>query len=187
MIAAELLSPKPDPYRRLPLRHRHARRRSAWSAAAVLVPLLTSSPAAGQDFFPGFEVAAQADVVLLTSNVLARLDDQTCAFEPEVLAREAKRALRRHGINVIVLTEPVVEGVNLDVSALVLPVLDTDACAVATRIQLAVGGDAVLLAAEHFNLLTWTATELLRRVRAAVDQDVSTIAEAIQRAGEAGR
>ena len=27
-----------------------------------------------------------------------------------------------------------------------------------------VGGDAVLLAAEHFNLLRWTATVLLRRV-----------------------
>ena len=54
--------------------------------------------------------------------------------------------------------------VTLDVSALVLPVLGTDACAVATRVQLVVGGDGVLLAAEHFNLLTWTTTGLLRRV-----------------------
>ena len=49
-----------------------------------------------------------------------------------------------------------IDGVTLDMSALVLPVLDTDACAVATRVQLVVVGDGVLLAAEHFNLLTWT-------------------------------
>ena len=42
---------------------------------------------------------------------------------------------------------------------MVLPVLDTEACAVAARLQLTiVGGGAVVLVAEHFNLLTWTAT-----------------------------
>ena len=61
-------------------------------------------------------------------------------------------------------------------SALVLPVLDTDACAVAARVPLVVVGDGVLLAAEHFNLLTWTTTGLLRRVSASVSRDVGAIA-----------
>ena len=61
---------------------------------------------------------------------------------------EAESALRRNGFNVVVLQPAaVIDGVTLDVSALVLPVLDPDACAVATRIQVVVGGDGVLLAA----------------------------------------
>ena len=56
------------------------------------------------------------------------------------------RALRRHGSASSCSPEPVIEGVNVDVSALVLPVVDTEACAVATRIQLVIGGEAVLLA-----------------------------------------
>lgn len=76
------------------------------------------------------------------------------------------------------LTPPAVRGIGLDVSALVLPVLGTEACAVSTRIQTTIGGDGLLLAAEHFNLLTWTATGLLPRVRASVDRDVSTLADA---------
>ena len=63
-----------------------------------------------------------------------------------------------------------IDGVTLDVSALVLPVLGADACAVATRVQLVVGGDGAL-AVEHFNLPTWTATGLLRRVSASVSRD----------------
>ncbi len=70
-------------------------------------------------------------------------------------------------------------------SALVLPVLDTDACAVATRVQLVVG-DGVLLAAEHFNLLTWTTTGLLRRVSASVSRDVGAIAGEMRRAADGG-
>ena len=46
----------------------------------------------------------------------------------------------------------VIDGVTLDLSALFLPV--PNGCAVATRVQLVVGADGVLLAAEHFNLLT---------------------------------
>ena len=79
-----------------------------------------------------------------------------------------------------------IDGVTLDVSALVLPVLDADACAVATRGQFVVGGDGVLLAAEHFNLLTWTATGLLRRVSASVSRDVGAIAGAMRRAADGG-
>ena len=103
----------------------------------------------------------------MTSNILARPDDDACAFDAEILAAEAGNALRRHGYKAIALRPPVViDGVTLDVSALVLPVLDTDACAVDTRIQLVVDGDnSVLLAAEHFNLLTWTTAGLLRRPR----------------------
>ena len=132
--------------------------------------------AAAQDYFPGFEVAAQADVVHVTSNILARLDDDACAFDPDILAAEAERALRRNGFNAVVLEPPaVIEGVTLDVSAVVLPVLDTDACAVATRIQLVIGNDGVQLAAEHFSLLTWTTTGLVRRVLTSVSRDVAMI------------
>ena len=141
-----------------------------------------------QDFdrFPGFAVAARADQVYVTGNVLARLDDGACSFGPEILVEEAQRALLRNGFSAIVLRQPaqppaIVEGIGLDVSALVLPVLGTEACAVSTRIQLTIGGDAVLLAAEHFNLLTWTATGLLSRVRASVNRDASAMAGALRR------
>ncbi len=167
---------------------------AGWRSAAVVtavlaVVLLVPGPAAGQDYFPGFEVAAQADVVHVTSNILARPDDDACAFDAEILTAEAGSALRRHGYTAVVLRPPVViDGVTLDVSALVLPVLDTDACAVATRVQLVVvGGDGVLLAAEHFNLLTWTTTGLLRRVSASVSRDVGAIAGEMRRAADGGR
>ena len=47
-----------------------------WGLAAVVTAvlafvLLVLGPVAGQDYFPGFEVAAQADVVHVTSNILA--------------------------------------------------------------------------------------------------------------------
>ena len=57
----------------------------------------------GADYFPGFEVAAKADVVHVTSNVLARPDDDACAFDADILAAEAESALRRNGFNVVVL------------------------------------------------------------------------------------
>jgi len=96
--------------------------------------------------------------------------------------------LRRNGFEAVVLEPPaVIDGVSLDVSALVLPVLDTDACAVATRVQLVVGGDAVLLAAEHFSLLTWTTTGLVRRVLTSVARDVATIAGEMRRTADDGR
>ena len=69
-----------------------------------------------------------------------------------------------------------IDWVTLYVSVFLLPVLDTDACAVATRMQLAVGSDGVLLAPEHYDLVWWTMTRLLRRVSALVSQDVDTIA-----------
>ncbi|MCY4507495.1 MAG: hypothetical protein OXG35_11125 [Acidobacteria bacterium] len=95
--------------------------------------------------------------------------------------------LRWHGYNAVVLRPPVViDGVTLDVSALVLSVLDTDACAVATRVQLVVVGDGALLAAEHFSLLTWTTTGLLRRVSASVSRDVGAIAGEMRRAADGG-
>ncbi len=112
----------------------------------------------------------------MTGNILARPDDDGCAFGAEVLTAEAESAQRRHGFNAVVLRPPVVvDSVTLDVSALVRPVLDADACAVDTRVQLVIGGDGVLLAAEHFNLLTWTATGLLRRVSESVSRDIGTI------------
>ena len=74
-----------------------------------------------------------------------------------------------------------IDGVTLDLSALVLPVLDADACAVATRVQFVIGGDGVLLAAEHFNLLT---TGLLGRVSASVSRDIDTIAGEMRRAAD---
>ncbi len=144
--------------------------------------------AAGQDYFPGFEGAALADVVHVTSNFLARPDDDACIVDAEILAADAENALRRHGFNAVVLRPPVViDGVTLGVSALVLPVLDADACAVATRVQLVVGGDGVLLAAEHFNLLAWTTTGLLRRVSESVSRDIGTIAGEMRRAADGGR
>lgn len=163
-------------------------RLTAVTTAVFAFVLLAAGSAAGQDYFPGFEIAAQADVVHVTSNILARPDDDACAFDAAVLAAEAENALRRHGYNAVVLRPPVViDGVTLDVSALVLPVLDTDACAVATRVQLVVGGNGVLLAAEHFNLLTWTTTGLLRRVSASVGRDVGTIAREMRRAADGRR
>lgn len=52
----------------------------------------------------------------------------------------------------------------------------------ATRILLVVGVDNVLFAAEHFNLLTWTATGLLPRTR-----EVATIAGEMRRVADGGR
>ncbi len=42
-----------------------------WWSAVVAVPaaVLTPVPAAAQDYFPGFEVAARADAVHVTSNL----------------------------------------------------------------------------------------------------------------------
>lgn len=158
---------------------------------ALALGLLTPGPVGGQDFdrFPGFKVAAQADVIHLTGNVLARFEDDDCAFNAEVLLEVAAGALVRNGVAVTVLPSSAVEeGVGFDVSALALPVLDTDSCAVATRLQLTNGdGGTVFLAAEHFSLLTWTATGLLSRVRAAVNRDVSAIAEALRRERDAAR
>ncbi len=163
------------------------------AGAALAAVALAPGPAGGQDFFPGLDLAAQVDVIHLTGNVLSRPDDAVCTFGAQVLVEEARRALRRSGISVAGPSPSAtpLEGVVLDVSALVLPVLGTEACAVATRIQLTVGGDAVVLAAEYVNLLTWTATGLLQRVRSSVGRDVATIARALRRArddlAEAGR
>jgi hypothetical protein len=44
-------------------------------AAVFAFVLLVPGSVAGQDYFPGFEVAAQADVVHVTSHILARPDD----------------------------------------------------------------------------------------------------------------
>ncbi len=157
---------------------------------AVLLSLLLLAPcsATGQDYFPGFEAAAQTDVVHVTSNLLARLDDDTCVFDAELLAAEAELALNRNRFEVTVVRQSArVEGVSLDVSALVVPVLDSDSCAVATRVQLVIGGDAVVLAAEHFNLLTWTTTGLVRRVLTSLNRDVSTIAAEMRRLADAGQ
>ncbi len=75
------------------------------------------------------------------------------------------------GFEMTVVRPPArVKGVRLDVSALVLPVLDSDSCPVATRIQLVIGGDAVVLAAEHFSLLTWTRSGSVRRVLTSVNR-----------------
>ncbi len=148
--------------------------------------VLLAADAAAQDYFPGFEVAAQADVVHVTSDISARPDDDTCVLDVGVLAAEAESALRRHGYNAVVLGPPVVVDVTLDVSALVLPVLGTDSCAVATRVQLVVGGDGVLLAAEYFNLLTWTTTGLLERVSMSVRRDVDAIGGEMRRATDGG-
>ena len=113
----------------------------------------------------------------MTSNILARPDDDACAFDAEILAVETESALCRHGFNAVVLRPPLaIDWVTLYVSVFLLPVLDTDACAVATRMQLAVGSDGVLLAPEHYDLVWWTMTRLLRRVSALVSQDVDTIA-----------
>ena len=164
-----------------------ADRRTASFLALAAFALLPGTVAAQNfDRFPGFAVAAQADQVNVSGSVLARLDDDACAFGPEILVEQAQRALLPSGIEAVVLTQPpqppaIVMGIGLDVSALVLPVLGTGACAVSTRIQLTIGGDALVLAAEHFNLLTWTATGLLSRVRASVDRDVSAIAGALRR------
>ena len=65
--------------------------------------LLATGSAAGQDYFPGFEVATQADVVHVTSKILARPDDDACAFDAETLVAGAENALRRHGFNAVVL------------------------------------------------------------------------------------
>ena len=147
---------------------------------------LLAADAAAQDYFPGFEVAARADVVHVTSDIFARPDADTCVFDAEVLAAEAGSALRRHGYNAVLLGSPVVIDVTLDVSALILPVLGTDSCAVATRVQLVIGGDGVQLAAEHYNLLTWTTTGLLRRVSASVSRDVGEIGAEMRRAAGGG-
>lgn len=45
----------------------------------------------------------------------------------------------------------------------------------------------MLLAAEYFNLLMWTATGLLRRVSASVSRDMGTIAGEMRRAADGGR
>ena len=47
-----------------------------WRLAAIVTAvrafvLLVLGPVAGQDYFPGLEVAARADVVDVTSNILA--------------------------------------------------------------------------------------------------------------------
>ena len=42
------------------------------AAGAFAFVLLAPGSAAGQGYFPGFKVAAKADVVHVTSNVLAR-------------------------------------------------------------------------------------------------------------------
>ncbi len=153
----------------------------------VVALVLLAAVAAAQDYFPGFAGAAQADVVYVASNIVARPDDDACVLDAEVLAEEARSALRRHGYNAVVLRPPAgIRGVTLDVSALVLPVLHTDSCAAATRVQLVVGDDGVLLAAEHFSLLTWTTTGLLRRVSASVSRDVGVIAGEMRRAAHGG-
>ncbi len=107
-------------------------------------------------FFPELDIAAQADVIYPTGNVLSRADDAVCALGAETLVAEARGALELHsGISVAVPPSPAapLEGVGLDVAALVLPIPGAEACAVAIRIQLTVGDAAVHLAAEHFNLL----------------------------------
>ena len=88
------------------------------AAGAFAFVLLAPGSAAGQGYFPGFKVAAKADVVHVTSNVLARPDDDACAFDADILAAEAESALRRHGFNAVVLQPPaIIDGVTLDVSA----------------------------------------------------------------------
>lgn len=82
--------------------------------------LLATALAARQDYFSGFEVATQADVVHITGQILARPDDDACAFDAEILVVEAESALHRHGFNAVVLQTPVViDGVAPDVSALI--------------------------------------------------------------------
>ena len=67
------------------------RSRPAVFALVVLVP----GSAVRQDYFPGFEAAARADVVHVTSNILARPDDDACAFEAAIPSPEAERGFRR--------------------------------------------------------------------------------------------
>ena len=60
-----------------------------WRLDAVVTGVLTfvllvPGPAAGQDYFPGFEVAARADIVHVTSSIVARPDDDACAFDAEI-------------------------------------------------------------------------------------------------------
>ena len=156
----------------------------------VLLSLLLLAPcsATGQDYFPGFEAAAQTDVIHVTSNILAQPDDDLCAFDANFLAAVAELALARNRFEATVVRPSArIEGVSLDVSAVVLPVLDSDSCAVTTRIQLVISGDTVVLAAEHFNLLTWTTTGLVRRVLTSVNRDVSTIAAEMRRLADAGQ
>ncbi len=169
----------------LPKKHGTRQRPTALVSAVFALGILIPGPVPAQEFdrFPGFDVAARADVISLTGSVLARFDDDRCAFTADTLVEAARRALVRNGIVVTVPTPPpaIPTGVGFDVSALVLPVLDTEACAVATRLQLTIGAAAVALVAEHFNLLTWTATGLLPRMLTAVDRDVSAIADALRR------
>ena len=124
---------------------------------------------------------------IIASNILARPGDDACAFDAEIVAAEAAGALCRHGFNSVVLRPPlVIDGAAFDVSAFVLPVLDTDVSPAATLIQLAVGGDGVLLAAERYNLLRWKMTRVLRLVLASVRQDVHTISGEMRRAADGG-
>lgn len=155
------------------------------AAVALALAILVPAPVAGQDFFPGFETAAEADAIHLTGVVLSHVVDDTCTFGPDVLVDAAGRALARHEIDVLRMPEAPEKGVVFDVSALVLPVLGTDSCAVATRLQLTIKrGERVLLAAEYFNLIAWTVTGLVQRIRASVDRDVSIIADALSEARE---
>ena len=87
----------------------------------------TRSRSPARTYFPGLETAAQAGVVHVTSNILARPEDDTCVLNAELLAAAAEGACAEHRYNAVVLRSPVViDDVTLDVSPLVLPVLDTD-------------------------------------------------------------
>lgn len=149
-------------------------------AAAVALAILAPAPVAGQDFFPVFETAAEADAIYLTGVVLSHVVDDTCTFGPDVLIEAAGRALAENEIDVLLVPEAPEKGVVFDVSALVLPVLGTDSCAVATRLQLTIErGDEVLLAAENFNLIAWTVTGFVQRLRTAVERDAAITASAL--------
>ena len=86
---------------------------AGWRSAPVVTAvfafvLLVPGPAAGQDYFPGFEVAAEADVVHVTSNILARTDDDAAHSMRRSSPAEAESTLRRHEFNAVVLRPPVV-------------------------------------------------------------------------------
>ena len=126
----------------------------------------------------------------MTSNVLGRPNDDTYAFDAGILAPEPKGSLRRHGFDAAVLRPPmVIDGVTLDVSAgpssrgrRRLRGRFADPARGRQR-----GSVGVPLAPEHYDLLKWATTRLLRQVSASAGLDVHTIAGELSRAADGGR
>ena len=180
--------------------------RMLWCAG--LLTALAASPALGQELFDsGMDLVVQGlqrgAVVNVTSSVSARSDDR-CMFRGQILQAEAERALRRDGVAAQPLSgrapstgsrfwtaddagNRLVAELSVDVIALEAGVR---LCAVSLDVQLRVldgssAQDLVILAADDGQLLVWMWPEHVTRIRRAVEEKVSVIANAIRSRGGA--